>query len=138
MGVDFGAFHAVNFALKYPRNFPYALAMSGRYDMDAVVGRRSESLEVYYNNPMAYASNLSGIELKKVRKHTHLVLVCGQGHWDTTSIDETKRLAKLLTRAKINHECDIWGLDVEPDWHWWQKQAVYHLEKRLETLEAKK
>ncbi len=136
MGVDFGAFHAVNFALKYPRNFTYALAMSGRYDIDAVIGRRSESLEVYYNNPMAYISNLSGLELKKVRKHTYIALVCGQGHWDTTSIDETKRIGKLFDKAKITHECDIWGIDVEPDWYWWQKQAVFHLEKRLEMLEA--
>ncbi len=136
IGVDFGAFHAVNFALKYPRNFTYALAMSGRYDIDAVVGRRSESLEVYYNNPMAYTSNLSGLELKKVRKHTYISLVCGQGHWDTTSIDETQRLAKLFKKAKVKHECDIWGIDVEPDWYWWQKQVVYHVEKRLEMLEA--
>lgn len=134
MGVDFGAFHAVNFALKFPRNFTHALGMSGRYDLDAVCGRTSKSLEVYYNNPLAYTANLSGLELKKVRKHTHISLVCGQGNWDTTSINETKRLAETLKKAKVSHEIDIWGIDVEPDWHWWEKQAVYHIEKRLETL----
>ncbi|MEM7033622.1 MAG: alpha/beta hydrolase-fold protein [Chloroflexota bacterium] len=137
VGVDFGAFHAVNFALKYPRIFTYALGMSGRYDLDKVCGRLSESLEVYYNNPMAYVSNLSGQELKKVRKHTHLALVSGQGHWDTTSYDETTRLGELLEKAKIPHEVDLWGNDVEPDWYWWQKQIVHHIEIRLEQLQDK-
>ncbi|MEM8860895.1 MAG: alpha/beta hydrolase-fold protein [Chloroflexota bacterium] len=136
IGVDFGAYHAVNFALKFPRSFNYALAMSGRYDLDKVCGRKSESLEVYYNNPMAYVSNLKGQELKKVRKNTYITLVCGQGNWDTTSYDETNRLCELLTKAKVNHECDIWGLDVEPTWYWWQKQVVYHIEKQIgKTIE---
>lgn len=133
VGVDFGAFHAVNFALKYPRNFNYALGMSGRYDLDKVCGRISESLEVYYNNPMAYIANLKGSELKKVRKNTYIALVSGQGHWDTTSYEETVRLGQLLEKAEIPYECDIWGNDVEPDWYWWQKQIVHHIEKRVES-----
>lgn len=131
MGSDFGAYHAINFALKYPKIFHYALGMSGRYDIDAVCGRYSESLDVYYNNPVAYVPNLEGRELKKVQTNSHYTLVCGQGTWDETSLSETQRLADLFTRKKIKHTLDIWGHDVTPDWHWWQKQAFLHLDKAL-------
>lgn len=131
IGVGFGAFHAVNFALKYPQQFQYALGMSGRYDLDKVCGRLSSSLEVYYNNPMAYSANLKGDELEKVRENTHVTLVSSQGEWDTESYEETVRLGQLLAKAQISHECDIWGDDVDADWYWWQKQAVHHLKQRF-------
>jgi esterase/lipase superfamily enzyme len=75
-GCSLGGFHAANFALKFPQTFNYALCMSGRYDLEAVIGP-SEAIEVYHNNPVAYAADLHGDELAEVRANTHLALVCG-------------------------------------------------------------
>lgn len=129
MGADLGAFHAVNFALKFPDIFYYALGLSGLYDADALCHGTADSLDYYYNNPMAFVANLEGEDLEHVREHTHLTLVCGQGEWDERSRAETERLAKQLEEKKISHDYDLWGHDVTPDWHWWNKQADYHLEK---------
>lgn len=38
VGCSLGAFHAANFALKFPHLFHYALCMSGRYDLEAMTG----------------------------------------------------------------------------------------------------
>lgn len=129
-GCSLGAYHAANFALKFPALFNYALCMSGRYDIEAICGR-SAAMDVYFNNPLAYAHHMQGDALELVRGNTHLVLVCGQGAWEDKCLEETHRLADLLVAKAISHERDIWGHDVEHHWYWWRKQIVHHFEKTL-------
>ncbi len=71
-GASLGAYHAANFALKFPHLFHYALCMSGRYDLEAICGH-SGSQEVYFNNPLAYVPNLHDGDLDHVRHNTHLL-----------------------------------------------------------------
>lgn len=125
-GASLGAFYAANLALKQPELVHYALCLSGRYDMSHFTDGHP-SAEAYFNNPLAYVTNLSGPALERVRKTTHLTLVCGQGAWEEGCIEETKRLAALLDSKGINHLCDIWGHDVSHDWLWWRRQAAMHL-----------
>jgi esterase/lipase superfamily enzyme len=129
-GCSLGAYHAANFGLKFPQMFPYALCMSGRYDIEKVTGH-SGSQEVYFNNPMAYIGNLHGDSLDYTRYHAHLVLVCGQGAYEEKCLAETHRFADLLSAKGISHERDIWGHDVEHHWYWWQQQFASHLERAL-------
>lgn len=129
VGCSLGAYHAANFALKYPHIFHYALCMSGRYDLPGLIGFESDSLDVYFNNPLAYAANLEGGALHHVRNNTHLALVVGLGPWEGVCITETNALADICSSKGISHERDIWGYDSEHDWPWWRKQVVYHLGK---------
>ncbi len=129
-GCSLGALHAANCALKFPEVFSYALCLSGRYDLEAVVGP-SSSLGVYYNNPVAYCANLHANALASVRDHTHLALVCGQGAWEEKCLAETHRLANILAEKGISHERDLWGHDVEHHWYWWRRQLAHYLAKAL-------
>ncbi len=129
-GCSLGAYHAANFALKFPHIFHYALCMSGRYDLDSICGR-SDSPEVYFNNPIAYVANMDGAHLDYVRNNTHIALVCGQGAYEDNNLAETHRLADLLAAKGISHERDIWGHDVEHHWYWWRKQIAHHFGKTL-------
>ncbi len=81
VGCSIGAYHAANFALKFPHFFHYALCVSGFYDVEAICGYKCHSREVYFNNPLAYVYNLTGADLERVRRNTHLALVCGRGGW---------------------------------------------------------
>lgn len=132
-GCSLGAFHAANLALKFPDVFHYALCMSGRYDLEAIMGTASGSLEVYFNNPAAFVPNLHGQELDRIRHNTHLALVCGQGAWEEKCLRETHHLADALSAKGISHERDIWGHDVEHHWYWWRQQIVHHLGKTFGT-----
>jgi len=125
-GCSLGAYHAANFGLKFPHLFPYALCLSGRYDLEPLIGW-SDSPEVYFNNPVAYVANLHGHALNHVRWNAHLVLVCGQGAWEDKCLHETHRLADLLEQKGISHRRDIWSHDVEHHWYWWRKQIAHHL-----------
>lgn len=127
-GASLGGFYAANFALKYPEVFHYALCLSGRYDMVAFTGGFSNP-DLYFNNPLAYVPNLVGEALERVRRNTHLALVCGQGPWEEGCIEETIQLAQVLAAKGISHERDIWGHDVSHNWVWWQRQARLHLGK---------
>jgi len=131
VGCDLGAYHAVNFTLKFPELFHYTLGMSGVYDIDTLIGEKSESLEIYYNNPLAYLPNLEGTERDRVKDNTHIAIVCGEGAWDERSLSEAHRLHEQLEAKKVSCELDVWGYDVTPDWYWWRKQLIYHINKKF-------
>ena len=129
-GCSLGAYHAANFALKFPHLFHYALCMSGRYNIEEVSGGGG-SMEVYFNNPLAYVPKMGEDTLAHLRGQTHLVLVCGQGAFEDKCLRDTHLLADQLAAKGISHERDIWGHDVEHHWYWWRKQIAYHFEKAL-------
>ncbi|MFN7960334.1 MAG: alpha/beta hydrolase-fold protein [Thermoanaerobaculia bacterium] len=127
-GSSLGGLYAANFALKFPETFSYALCMSGRYELTQFTGGFSNG-DVYFNNPLAYVPNLGGEPLERIKRLTHVTLVCGQGPWEEGCIEETLALGQVFAAKGISHECDIWGHDVSHNWVWWQRQAVYHLGK---------
>ena len=87
-GASLGAFYSANVALKYPDVFRWSLCMSGRYAMTHFTDGFS-NLDVYFNNPLAYVGGLSGEPLERVKRNTHIVLVCGQGAYEEGCIEET-------------------------------------------------
>jgi esterase/lipase superfamily enzyme len=129
-GSSLGAFYAANMALKHPETFRWSLCMSGRYAMTHFTDGFSNA-DVYFNNPLAYVANLGGEPLEQIRRHSRLVLVCGQGMWEEGCIEETQALAGLCEAKGIPHELDLWGRDVSHDWGWWKRQAQYHLGRKF-------
>jgi esterase/lipase superfamily enzyme len=123
-----GAFHAVNFALKFANLFPLAIALSGVYEPSSWAwGEMGEA--AYYNSPMTYVANLHGEHLEWLRRQVSLLLVCGQGQWEDTTgaLESTRRFAELLAGKGLRHELDLWGYDVPHDWPSWRAQIAYHL-----------
>jgi esterase/lipase superfamily enzyme len=129
-GASLGAFYAANLALKHPETFRWALCLSGRYSMTHFTGGFADA-DVYFNDPLAYVPNLGGEALERIRRWTHLVLVCGQGMWEEGCIEETRALAGACAANGISHELDLWGTDVSHDWGWWKRQAQLHLGRRF-------
>lgn len=125
-GCSLGGFYSANFGLKFPEIFHWALCMSGRYNIDHFTGGFT-NLDTYFNNPIAYTSNLEGAHLERVRQYAHLLLVCGQGPYEEGCIDETNELADILAAKGVSHQRDIWGHDVAHDWNWWRRQLRYHV-----------
>lgn len=124
-GCSLGATYAALFALKFPETFPRALCMSGRYLATALTdGEMSDAL--YFNSPLHFVPNLEGEALDRVRRNTHLTLVCGQGKWEEGCIEETIALGRVLARKAIPSMTDIWGTDVVHDWDWWARELAYH------------
>lgn len=130
VGVSLGAFHAANFALKHADVFPLAICLSGNYDPTTWHAWGEQADAVYFNNPLAYVDNLDGDHLDWLRGQVALVLVVGQGAWEThptNALPSTRALAQALGRRGIRHELDVWGYDVPHDWPSWQRQLRHHL-----------
>lgn len=128
-GASLGGMYAATLALKHPEIFRWCLAMSGRYQAKNFTNG-FDSPDVYHNNPLAFVPNLRGDALERVRKHTHLTLVCGRGKWEEGCIEETIELAAWLDQKGIPHERDLWGHDVAHDWEWWRRQVRFHFGRR--------
>jgi len=129
-GCSLGAFHAVNFALKRADLFPVAIGLSGNYDASAwnAWGERGDA--TYFNNPVDHVAHLGGDHLDWLRSRLSIVLVVGQGAWETHptgALPSTRQFAGLLQDKGIPCELDLWGHDVAHDWPWWQRQLAHHL-----------
>lgn len=129
-GCSLGGFFAANFVLKFPHVFSWGLCLSGRYQVTTFTGGATSS-DVYFNNPIAYTTNLHGKYLEHVQKNAHLVLVCGQGAFEEGCIEETIQLGGILKAKNISCDLDIWGRDSRHDWDWWRRQAIMHLNRRF-------
>ncbi len=129
-GTSLGAYYSANFALRFPDLFPYALCLSGKYDARALTDG-FDNEDVYLSNPMAYVPDFQGPHLDRVRRLTHLDLICGQGSWEGGNVASTKKFAGLLESKGISHKLDLWGRDVTHEWTWWNQQARQYLDDRL-------
>ena len=58
-GCSMGAYHAMNFGLKFPEIFDTVISLSGLYDLRFVVGDYGADELVYYNSPTDYLWNLA-------------------------------------------------------------------------------
>lgn len=129
-GCSLGAYHALQFALTRADLFPVAICLSGDYDPSGWHGWGERGEAAYFTNPTDYVPGLHGDHLDWLRSRLYLVLVAGQGAWETHptgALPSTQHLAHLLGEQGIPHELDLWGHDVSHDWHWWQKQIAHHL-----------
>jgi len=124
-GTSLGGMYAAQFALRYPEIFRQAFCFSGRYEVRNFT-EGYDSAEVYFHNPLAFVPNLHGQHLEKVRRNTHLTLVCGQGAYEEGCIEETVALGWVLRAKQIPSETDIWGHESAHQWPWWRKQLIKH------------
>ncbi|MBA2456030.1 MAG: esterase [Nocardioidaceae bacterium] len=129
-GCSLGAYHALNLALKRADLFPVAICQSGTYDPTAWYGWGERGDAAYFNNPTDYVQHLHGDHLAWLQSRVYVVLVVGQGAWETDptgALPSTHRTAALLRDKGIPHELDLWGTDVAHDWPWWRRQIAHHL-----------
>jgi esterase/lipase superfamily enzyme len=130
LGCSLGAYHAVHFALQRADLAPLAIGLSGNYDIGTWGSRGDRGDASYFANPSDYVPNLHGDHLDWLRGRLSILLVVGQGDWETHptgSLPSTVRFARLLQEKGIRCELDLWGFDVSHDWEWWRRQLAHHL-----------
>lgn len=122
-GASFGAYHAVNMALKQPVFFGKVIAMGGAYDIKTFMDGFYDS-NVYFNNPLDFMSNLSDYYTLELIRRMDIRLVTGEHDmcWDSTS-----RLSEVLYSVDIPHDFDLWGFGTGHDWPWWRQMIIKHV-----------
>ncbi len=110
-GCSFGAFHAVNLALRHPWAFRRVVALSGRYDLTLAVEGFRNLLDghyddgVYFHTPSHFLPNLDDPWLLGQLRRLHVVLAVGR---EDPFLDNNFRMRDALARKGISHELHLW------------------------------
>jgi len=125
-GASFGAFHAANTFFKHPDQFDTLIGMSGFYDLRNYFNGYYDD-NCYYNNPADYLPRLNDEHYLGRLRHNRIIIVTGQGAYEAP--DHSRRLSAILNSKGIPHLLDIWGHNVNHDWHWWRVMLNTYIPK---------
>jgi esterase/lipase superfamily enzyme len=122
-GASFGAFHAVNFALRYPELVARVVAMSGDYASQKYVEGYFDE-DVLANSPLDYLPALPDHKLEPAIREVEFRLASGR--WDFC-LEPTQALAQQLARLQVPHQCHVWDDPGIHDWPLWRRQVLHYL-----------
>ena len=110
-GCSFGAYHATNFAFRYPDVVSHLIAMSGAFSIRNFMHGYSDDL-VYFNCPEEFMIHDTNWKFK----HMHIVLSTSD---EDVCLDKNIRMSKILGSKGINHWYDEakW---IKHDWPLWR------------------
>jgi len=121
-GASFGAYHAMNFAMRYPERVGRVLGLSGMYDIREMTGGYSDET-VYFHNPADFLQNENdGQRLDAVRR-VDIILVIGR---DDPMLGNNEYFSNILWSKNIWHALRIWDGWVH-DWPYWREMIVKYI-----------
>jgi esterase/lipase superfamily enzyme len=113
-GTSFGAYHALNIALRHPHLFSRVLAMSGLYDIRQITLGYSDDT-VHAHDPSRYVAHLNGARLEAIRR-MDIILAVGR---DDPNWANNEFMSGLLWSRGIWHAFRPWD-GWAHDWPWWR------------------
>ena len=123
-GCSFGAYHATNFAFRYPWRISHLLNMGGAFDIKMHLDGYYDD-NVFYNNPPDFLPGMSHPDL------WNMGMVFGAGEHDFC-LHHNRRMSEALNHKGIRH----W-LDVRPggnhDWPIWREMFPHYLSEILKA-----
>ncbi len=119
-GCSFGAYHALNFAMRHPDVVTHMVAMSGSFDIRSFLNGYYDD-DCYFNNPVDYVSQMSDSWF--LDRYRQMKIVLAAGDWDIC-LGENYRMAQILGAKSIPHRLDVWGVHQKHDWPLWQRMAL--------------
>jgi len=124
-GASIGAFNAVASLCRHPDVFKTAVAMSGSYDMERLMGFQATP-EFYFAAPLLFLPELEGPQLEVLRNRFAL-LSFGKGKWENPG--DSWRMAEVLGAKGIPNRVDAWGEEWDHDWPTWRKMLPQYLDE---------
>lgn len=121
-GASFGAYHAVNFALRHPDITNRVIGMSGVYDIRGWTDGYSDD-NVYFNNPIAYIEHEHDWGRLNLLRRLDIILTVGR---DDRNRSNTEHLSNLLWGKDIWHSLRLWD-GWAHDWPYWQKMIQLYV-----------
>ena len=127
-GCSLGAYHAVNFAFKYPQLFNKIVAMSGRYDLTKQLSHYSDLLEghwnetIYFNMPEQYIRHLTDENTLSQLRQLEIVLAVGG---EDVFLESNTILSQLLTEKGIYNNLYVWDGEAHKARYWRKMLDVY-------------
>ena len=122
VGASFGAYHAVNFALRYPHLVGRTIGMSGIYDVERWTdGYYDEN--IYANSPCDFIPNEHDWARLEALRNLDTILVAGR---DDSLRYSSERLSKALWDKGIGNALRLWD-GWAHDWQYWEKMLLTYI-----------
>ena len=115
-GASFGAYHAANFAARYPDVVSRAICFSGVFDIHSFLDGYWDD-NCYFNCPTAYIPNADG-ELAGKLGRVGWVIATGE---HDSLVDKNRQFSALLASKGIPHHFELWPGQFGHDWPWWRE-----------------
>jgi len=122
VGASFGAYHAVNIALRHPHLVNRTIGMSGIYDISRWADGVNDGL-VYANNPLAYIPNEHDWQRLDALRKLDIILVVGQ---DDGLRAVNEQLSTALWQKGIGNALRIWD-GWSHDWPYWEQMLLAYI-----------
>jgi esterase/lipase superfamily enzyme len=121
-GASLGAYHAVNFALRHPREVNRVLGMSGIYDIRRFADGHSDE-NVYFNNPVDYIANEHDSARLEAMRRMDIILAVGL---TDRLLADNRRLSGLLWGKGVGNALREWD-GFAHDWPVWERMLQLYL-----------
>jgi esterase/lipase superfamily enzyme len=118
-GCSFGAYHALNFALRHPNVVTHCVTMGGAFNIKQFLDGFYND-DCYFNNPPDYLPNLS--DPWYLDRYRSMTFILATGEHDKCWNDN-EQMAAMMRGKGIPHRLDVWGEQTGHDWPWWLKMA---------------
>ena len=121
-GASFGAYHAVNFALRYPQLVSRTIGMSGMYDIREQTGGYSDE-NVYFNNPVEFIRGEHDPQRLEALRRLDIILAIGR---DDPMRPSNDWMSHVLWEKGIGNAYRVWD-GWAHDWPWWREMIVRYI-----------
>jgi esterase/lipase superfamily enzyme len=122
VGASFGAYHALNFALRHPGLVGRAIGLSGIYDIrDWTDGYHDDN--IYFNNPMAYIPNEQDHGRLEALRRLDIILAVGRAD---PLYPNNEHFSSFLWAKGIGNALRVWD-GWAHDWPWWQHMIQVYI-----------
>jgi esterase/lipase superfamily enzyme len=122
LGASFGAYHAVNFALRYPERVRRVLGMSGMYDIREMTEGYSDET-VYFHNPADFIFHEHDGSRLNALRHVDIILAIGR---DDPMRGNNEYFSGRLWSKNIWHALRIWD-GWAHDWPYWREMVLRYV-----------
>ena len=115
-GASFGAYHAANFAGRYPDIVSRVICFSGVYENHSFLdGYWDENC--YFHCPTAY---IPSMDAEWVGKLSRVQWVIATGEHDSL-VQQNRDFSHMLWSKGIPHHFELWPGQFGHDWPWWRE-----------------
>jgi len=121
-GASFGAYHAVNFALRHPNQVGRTIGLSGLYDIKRFTDGYVDD-NVYFNSPCDFIKNEHDPARLAAIRHIDIILATGR---DDSFRSNNEYFSGILWSKNIWHALRIWD-GWSHDWPWWQQMILKYI-----------
>ncbi len=123
VGASFGAYHALNFALRHPELVGRVLGLSGIYEIDRWTDGYANN-DIYFNNPTAFIPHEHDAFRLEAMRRMDIILATGR---DDPLRYSSENMSRVLWNKGVGNALRLWD-GWNHDWPYWTRMLRLYIQ----------